>query len=175
MNKRILVIDDQKNILADYESILCPGTAADEHRLSLTRAADELLGMKKTDKIEEVYEVTTASQGEEGYKLVCQAVEQDKPFAVAFIDIRMPPGWDGMKTASEIRKVDKNIEIVIVTAYSDRDRQEIVKTVGTPEKLLYLKKPFDIEEIKQLALSLTEKWRLQRKEKRRRQAFHEPA
>jgi len=75
------------------------------------------------------------------------------------------PGWDGLKTASEIRKIDKNIEIIIVTAYSDKNRDEILESVGTPEKLLYLKKPFDREEIMQLVLSLTLKWSLEQEVK----------
>ena len=62
----------------------------------------------------------------------------------------------------EIKLIDKNIEIVIVTAYTDRKREEILLTVGTPEKLLYLKKPFDREEILQVMLSLTLKWSLEK-------------
>jgi len=80
----------------------------------------------------------------------------------------MPPGWDGLKTAKAIRDVDKNIEIVIMTAYADHDQKQIADTVGTPEKLLYIKKPFQAEEIYQLALSLTTKWSLELSEKQRR-------
>jgi len=79
-------------------------------------------------------------------------------YAVAFIDIRMPPGWDGIKTAQKIREIDRDIEIVIVTAYADVTRSQIVSNIGYPEKLLYLRKPFDNDELAQIALQLTTKW-----------------
>ena len=90
---------------------------------------------------------------------------------MAFVDVRMPPGWDGMQTASMIRKVDQRIEIVIITAYSDRDRLELVKEIGTPEKLLYLKKPFDVDELRQIVLSLTRKWNLERRAEQHRDSL----
>jgi PAS domain S-box-containing protein len=86
--------------------------------------------------------------------------DSGKPFAAAFVYVRMPPGWDGMKTAAKIRQIDPQVEIVIITAYSDCSRSEIVKNVGQPDKLLFLRKPFDPEELSQIALSLTEKWNL---------------
>jgi signal transduction histidine kinase len=88
-----------------------------------------------------------------------------------FLDMRMPPGWDGMETAKRIREVDRRLEIVIMTAYADHDQQEIVNTVGVPEKMLYIKKPFQAEEIHQLALFLTTKWSLEQAEKERRQSL----
>lgn len=103
----------------------------------------------------ESYEVHTALQGKEGFETVSAFRNKGTPFALAFIDIRMPPGWDGIQTAKKIREIVPDIEIVIVTAYSDRKRQEIVKEIGTPEKLLYVKKTFDHDEIRQLALCQT--------------------
>jgi len=88
-----------------------------------------------------------------------------------FLDMRMPPGWDGMETARRIREVDRFLEIVIMTAYADHDQQEIADTVGTPEKMLYIKKPFQAEEIHQLALSLTSKWTLEQAELARRHSL----
>src|SRR5512135_724025 len=125
MNRKILVIDDQESILEDFRSILCSSARTGRRDSSQVRAAAKLLGFQVQDEDgEEDYEVSTALQGEQGYEVVRAASERDEPFALAFIDIRMPPGWDGMKTASEIRKIDSNIEIVMVTAYSDRNRKE---------------------------------------------------
>ncbi|MCW5209422.1 response regulator, partial [Desulfobulbus sp. US1] len=85
-----------------------------------------------------------------------------------FVDIRMPPGWDGMETATRIRKFDPDIEIVIVTAYSDRSREEIARAVGTLHKLLFFRKPFDPEELMQVAVSLCYKWNTGKREDEQR-------
>ena len=164
MNRKIIVIDDEESILKDYRLILT-SAAAGLSLLEKEAAAleAELFGEtgEQEKAAEEGYDLHTAFQGQEGYAMIKSAYEAGNPFALAFVDIRMPPGWDGVETARHIRELDAHIEIVIVTAYSDRERREIVEKVGTPEKLLYLKKPFDPEEIRQLALSLTRKWNLE--------------
>ena len=161
-NKRILIIDDQKEILESIKKLL---TGDDNLKKLNDEMSDLIQGFfeeKKEEKLtEESYEVETADRGEVGFELVKESLENKKPFAVAFIDMRMP-GWDGLKTAKEIRGIDNDIEIVIITAYTDRNRDDILKAVRKPEKLLYLKKPFDREEIMQIALSLTLKWSLER-------------
>ncbi|MCK4983007.1 MAG: response regulator, partial [Victivallaceae bacterium] len=85
-----------------------------------------------------------------------------------FTDMRMPPGWDGLKTAKKVREIDNNIEIVVMTAYADHTQNTIAEEVGMPEKLLYIKKPFQTEEIFQLAMSLTAKWSAEHLERMRR-------
>lgn len=163
INKKVLLIDDQKEILESLRKLL---TGKDSLK-NITNKVDELLkdffepAEQEEEKEAEIYDVHTAERGEQGYMMVKEALEAGNPYSVVTIDMRMP-GWDGLKTASEIRKVDKNIEIVIVTAYTDRKREEILTSVGTPEKLLYLKKPFDREEILQVMLSLTLKWSLEK-------------
>lgn len=171
MNKRILVIDDEEAILNTYGLILSPVEDAVDKLEQKAAALEAELFDDPDDKTEvepDSYELVFARQGEEGFKLAGKAKADKRPFAVAFIDVRMPPGWDGIQTAAEIRKTDPEIEIVIVTAYSDKDRREIVNKVGMPEKLLYLKKPFDAEEIRQLAMALTRKWDLERKAEKHR-------
>ena len=169
MNRRILVIDDQQEVLEDYRQILARELNIRDPELSVLK--QELFGKDAGSgrPAEPAYEVVTARQGEEGFLLAQEARAEGRPFAVAFVDMRMPPGWNGMQTAQRIREVDPEVEIVIVTAYSDHDREKIVHAVGAPSKLLYLKKPFDVEEIRQLALALTEKWNLARKEERQRE------
>jgi signal transduction histidine kinase len=114
---------------------------------------------KQTAVDEPCFSLSFASQGQEGYQLAEEALELE-PFAMAFVDVRMPPGWDGMETAIKIRQLDPNIELVIVTAYSDRSMEEIVRNVGASDKLLFLRKPFDPEELKQIARCMTSKWQL---------------
>ncbi|MCP4107532.1 MAG: response regulator [Desulfobacteraceae bacterium] len=166
MNKRIIAIDDEEAILKSYHLILSrPENSAADLEKKVAALEAELFGASSEDDKPDPdhYELETALQGKEGFEKVKAANEKGQPFATAFIDIRMPPGWDGIKTARMIRETDSNIEIVIVTAYSDRTRAEIVSGVGMPEKLLYLKKPFDPEEIRQLAMALTQKWDMERK------------
>ncbi len=166
-NKRIIVIDDDPEIRQVYQEILAP----DPNQFTTRHQMSLLLNKDYTTEInsELVFDLNFASNGQDGFALVERAIKDNTPYALAFIDIRMPPGWDGMETAAKIRQIDKHIELAIVTAYSDRSREEIVQAVGAPEKLLFFRKPFDPEEIIQLALSLTTKWSLARKEERQRQ------
>lgn len=165
-NRKILVVDDQPEILEDYLRIL--GSSTNEKGDELTALEAELFGDSNTTAhvssisslIEEEYKIDTASQGVEAISLVKQAVTEKEPFTVAFIDVRMPPGINGVQAAYEIRKIDPDIEIVFVTAYSDVSRGEILDLMGTSDKILYIRKPFDADAIKQLALTLTEKWNL---------------
>jgi len=161
MKKKIIVIDDDKQILEVYLQILAQPEKKDD---SASAALESVLyggADQKSAYASGQYELITSSQGKDGFEIIKQARETDNPFTLAFIDVRMPPGWDGVETACKIREIDSEIEIVMVTAYSDRGREELVTKIGTPEKLLYLKKPFDPDEIKQLALSLTGKWNLE--------------
>jgi diguanylate cyclase (GGDEF)-like protein/PAS domain S-box-containing protein len=93
---------------------------------------------------------------------VLKAVESGKPYALAFVDMRMPPGWDGVETIEKILQIDPEIQIVICTAYSDYSWEDILTRFGRADRLLILKKPFDMAEVCQLACALTEKWSLTR-------------
>ena len=159
-----MIIDDDPAIREDYKKILTPESIPGMSEMEeLERALFSI--PEKTSATLPPFDLDFASQGKEGYKKVLKAREEGRPFAVAFVDVRMPPGWDGLETSARIRKRDSDIEIVIVTAYSDRDRWSLVEAVGDPSKLLYLKKPFDPDEIRQLAHSLTEKWNLLQRER----------
>ncbi len=158
MKKKIIIIDDDKIILEEYIQLLSqPVQAADSSSVALEAALYGKTEKKATDQ----YSIKVACQGKDGLEMIHNAKDNGRPYALAFIDVRMPPGWDGIKTARKIREIDSEIEIVLVTAYSDRSREEIIATIGMPAKLLILKKPFDPDEIKQLALSLTSKWELE--------------
>jgi signal transduction histidine kinase len=156
---RILVIDDSDAIHEDFQKIFDAGTKED-FELDLARAA--LFGRALEPSPRPSFEIDSAFQGEEGLELVRQALAEDRPYAVAFVDVRMPPGLDGIETASRIWEYDPDVQIVICTAYSDYTWAEMLDKLGRTDKLVVLKKPFDNIEVLQLANSLTEKWRLAR-------------
>ena len=89
-----------------------------------------------------------------------EAREQGRPYAMAFVDMRMPPGWDGVETIEHLWSVDPALQVVICTAYSDHQWDQVTRRLRHSEKLLILRKPFDMIEVKQLADSLTHKWNL---------------
>lgn len=176
-NRKILVVDDQQDLREQLAKLLRRAGQKDETHSLVEQMRARLLGNKEADEEVETdaeddvapYVVETAGQGEEAYNMIKEANKNDDPYAVMFLDMRMPPGWDGLETATKVREADKNIEIVIMTAYADHDQAQIAEQVGMPEKLLYIKKPFQAEEIYQLALSLTSKYTLERTEKERKQ------
>ncbi len=157
-NRRVLVIDDNPAIHDDVRRILIPSKTSPE----LDEAEARLFGTPaptaESDAL--VYTVDSALQGEEGYRKVRDGLARGEQYAAAFVDMRMPPGWDGVETIERIWQLDPSLQIVICTAYSDASWTEIVKRLGTTDRLLILKKPFDTMEVSQLACSLTEKWHL---------------
>jgi diguanylate cyclase (GGDEF)-like protein len=102
------------------------------------------------------------SQGEEAVRQVRDSVAAGRPYSVLLLDMRMPPGIDGKETARRVREIDQNINIVVVTGYSDHSPLSVAKVAGPFDKLYYLSKPFSAAEIQQLALSLSSKWNLER-------------
>ncbi len=156
---RILVIDDNPSIHKDFQTIL----VEEEESTSLSTLRAEVFGDNSSRPADKsVYELDFASQGKEGCEKVEQACAESRPYELAFVDMRMPPGWDGLKTIESIWKIDPNIQVVICTAYSDYSWGEISDRLGKSQNLLILKKPFDSAEVAQLASALTEKWVLGR-------------
>lgn len=158
LNRRVIVIDDNRAIHDDFRKILAERSRSD----ALDTAAAALFGdvTKPKDTEGPEFELDFASQGEEGYAKVSAAVKNDRRYALAFVDMRMPPGWDGMQTIEKLWEVDPDLQIVICSAYSDYSWSDIIKRFGVVDRLLILKKPFDTAEVCQLACALTEKWHL---------------
>ncbi len=154
---RILVIDDNEPVHQDFRKIFAPKVHEDI-ALADTRAA--LFGGKPDMAVRPAFEVDTAFQGEEGLGMIRRALLEGRPYALAFVDVRMPPGWDGIETTARIWEFDDDIQIVVCTAYSDYSWEEMLERLGRSDKLVILKKPFDNIEVLQLANALTEKWRL---------------
>ncbi|MFO0837292.1 MAG: EAL domain-containing protein [Phycisphaerae bacterium] len=157
-NRRVLVIDDNESIHEDFRKILVP--PARSQGLSAAEAA--LFGSAPTVSTPLGFEVDGALQGQRGYEIVSEAAKADTPYALAFVDMRMPPGWDGLETIENLWKVDPDLQVVICTAYADYSWDEVTSRLGQSDKLLLLKKPFDGAEVWQLASALTEKWNVSR-------------
>ena len=152
-NRRILVIDDNVNIGEDFRKILTPPNDSD----SLCQARAALFGEVPTLPPQVRYELDFANQGREGFGLAQSAHQKGNPYAMAFADMRMPPGWDGLETIEHLWYVDPDIQIVICTAYSDHPWEDVSRRIGDTDKLLILMKPFNSIEVVQLARSLTKK------------------
>ena len=164
-NRRILVVDDSEAIQNDYRKILGAVGAAEQG--GLTDLESDLFGEEQAAPraVVEPYEISMASQGQEALVLVQRAMAEGRPYAVVFMDVRMPPGWDGIETIAHLWQADPELQAVVCTAYSDYSWSETIERLGRTDRLLILKKPFDAIEVCQLANALVEKWNLQRRER----------
>ena len=163
-NYRVLIVDDQEEIHNDFEEMLAPNAAR--------RATDDLARafVSETDTaFLPKFQLFHATSGEEACEMVRGGKEAGSPFAMAYIDVRMPPGTDGIETVRRIRKFEHDLEIVIMTAYSDKTLPEIVNDMELLHKLLYIRKPFSREEIQQITLSLVGKWNIEQELAKNRQ------
>ncbi|MEY2931286.1 MAG: hypothetical protein RL033_2035 [Pseudomonadota bacterium] len=160
-NGRILVVDDNEGIHGDFDKVLYNADrAAPSARLD--EAAAALFGEERRERPQTNFQVTHARQGEEAFDLVLKSLRERTPYALAFVDVRMPPGWDGLRTIEQIWGHDTEIEIVLCTAYADYSWDEIATRLPHADRLLILRKPFDPLEVRQLAYGLTAKWLLRR-------------
>ncbi|QDV47797.1 Blue-light-activated protein [Stieleria neptunia] len=157
-NPRIIIIDDNTAIHDDFRKILCDDSEADAELDSLEVS---LFGSaSRQSKASRCYELSSAYQGEDGYRMVCQAIQEGRPFSTAFVDMRMPPGWDGVETIRQLWKADPDLQVLICTAFSDYSWSEIVEELGNSDQLLILRKPFDAAEVAQIAAAMTKKRKL---------------
>ncbi|MBX3390604.1 MAG: EAL domain-containing protein [Phycisphaeraceae bacterium] len=157
---RILVIDDNQAIHGDFRKILAAEQSGNE---ALANAKAALFGVAAGPKEQRGrFAVDSALQGQAGWDKLKEAVQAGSPYSVAFVDMRMPPGWDGLQTIQHLWEIDSQLQVVICTAFSDHSWEEISSTLGLTDRLLILKKPFDPIEVSQLAAALSEKWSLQR-------------
>jgi signal transduction histidine kinase len=162
-NDRILIVDDNRAIHEDYQKILVrPKPDVD---LSAVEGAlfDQSPPVPRPGRLE--FSLTFAFQGEEAVALARTARTEGAPFALAFVDVRMPPGIDGIETAQRLWAIDPDLQVVICSAYADYSWTEMTEQLGSPDRWVILKKPFDNIEVLQLAHALAEKWALQQRSK----------
>ena len=164
LKRRILVIDDQKDVRDAISKAITLSVTEDESQALMERMKARLAGGDPmTPHVSHAhsglkYEVDTASGGREGCDILRAALDEGAPFSLVFVDMRMPGGWDGLKTMSRIFEIDPKVQVVLCTAFSDYSWNEIVEVLGRRDNLLILKKPFDNVEVAQLTLALTEKY-----------------
>jgi signal transduction histidine kinase/PleD family two-component response regulator len=157
-NHRILVVDDSRAIHEDFRKIL----ADKNRRQAMNDTEAELFGEPAPSSTSTCFELDSAYQGEEAVEMIKRAIAIGRPYAMAFMDVRMPPGWDGIETTEKAWQVDPDLQVVICTAYSDYSWGQMMARLGQSDRVVILKKPFDNVEALQLAAALTEKWRLAR-------------
>lgn len=155
---RILVVDDESIILDLFREVLSWATTDRIVHLEADESEDKLFRENASSQSLQLFDIVTCQQGDEAVNAVKSSIEEDRPFSVAFVDIRMPAGPDGVWTAEHIRALDSNIEIVIITGYLDVHPRDIALRVPPAHKLLYIQKPFNSHEVFQFALALSMKW-----------------
>ena len=169
---RILLVDDNPAIHDDYRKILqLDSNDAEIDELGALLFDDDALPQSTLP----AFEIDSAMQGQEAFEMSRRALAEGRPYALAFVDMRMPPGWDGLQTIEHLWQVDPNLQVVICTAFSDYSWSEIIDRIAFRDRLLLLKKPFDNIEVCQLAIALTHKWELERQTENQMDAIVETA
>ncbi|MHB8478649.1 MAG: putative bifunctional diguanylate cyclase/phosphodiesterase [Steroidobacteraceae bacterium] len=156
-NRRILIIDDNASIHADFRKVL--GAQAEHSaQAALDVLEANLFGGDAAASARPNFEIDSAHQGKEGVELAQLALAEGRPYAMAFVDMRMPPGWDGLKTIERLWATDPDVQVVICSAHTDYDWTEVVQRLGHSDKLLVLRKPAEPIEVLQCATALSRKW-----------------
>jgi diguanylate cyclase (GGDEF)-like protein len=155
--RRILIIDDNAAIHLDFRKVL--GAQAEHSaQAALDVLEANLFGETAVAAVRPNFEIDSAHQGQEGVAMVGQALAEGRPYAMAFVDMRMPPGWDGLKTIEHLWATDPDVQVVICSAHTDYDWTEVVERLGHSDKLLVLRKPAEPIEVLQCATALSRKW-----------------
>ncbi len=157
------MVDDNEAIHKDFRKIFGTSTPTG----AALEAAEALLFGEQNATTGAGYEVDSAFQGKEGLEMVLKAAKEGRPYPLAFVDVRMPPGWDGIETVARIWQEYPDLQVVICTAYSDYSWDDMLNKLGRTDRLVILKKPFEVIEVLQLAEALTEKWNLAQQAKQK--------
>ena len=157
-NRRILLVDDMPAIHQDFRKILAPQAHGSEGLSAMEAALFAEEGPQAAPQI--AFELDSAFQGLEGLHKLDASLRENRPYAMAFVDMRMPPGWDGVQTIEHLWRCDPRLQVVICTAFADGAWADILARLDVRDRLLILKKPFDPIEVFQLAAALTTKWQM---------------
>jgi diguanylate cyclase (GGDEF)-like protein len=156
-NRRILIIDDNASIHLDFRKVL--GAQAEHStQAALDVLEANLFGETVVPAVRPNFDIDSAHQGQEGVAMARQALVEGRPYAMAFVDMRMPPGWDGLKTIERLWATDPDVQVVICSAHTDYDWTEVVQRLGHSDSLLVLRKPAEPIEVLQCATALSRKW-----------------
>jgi diguanylate cyclase (GGDEF)-like protein len=157
MNRRILIVDDNAAIHEDFRKVLSAGPDQVAHDQLVVLEAG-LFGESSQAAVRPQFQIDSAHQGREAVDTVAQALKQGRPYAMAIVDMRMPPGWDGLETIERMWAIDSQIQVVICSAHADYDWMEVVQRLGHSDRLLILRKPSEPIEVLQCATALCHKW-----------------
>jgi signal transduction histidine kinase len=164
-DRRILVVDDNPAIHQDFRKILARSGGFQE----LDAMESVLFGEPQAWSNSTHFSLDSAMNGEEAVRRVAEAMREGRPYAMAFVDIRMPPGIDGVETTLRLWREAPDLQVVLCSAYSDYSWEDLARKLGTSERLLILRKPFDNIEVRQMAHALSEKWELLRAHRQRQE------
>jgi CheY-like chemotaxis protein len=155
----VLVVDDNDSIHHDIRALLKSRAEEDD----LDALAGELLDVRSSQRVEvPTYHLDSVYQGQDAVQAIQRGKEAGREYALALVDMRMPPGWNGVKTIQRIWEMDADVQVAICSAYSDYGWEELIEELGVSDKLLFLRKPFDPHALRQLVLSLTTRWHRER-------------
>ncbi len=166
-NRSILLIDDNHSIHRDYKAVLCPEQydgkderldELEDMLFSEVDASDPAAARPPRRRRVRNFYLQSAFQGQEAYELVKKHYSKGIRYPLAFVDMRMPPGWDGLETIEKLREVDDDMFFAIVTAYSDHTYETIIERLGSSAPVRILYKPFDPAEIYEMAFKIVSKW-----------------
>jgi two-component system cell cycle sensor histidine kinase/response regulator CckA len=161
---RILVVDDETYIHYLFKKVILPDNKAPESEIALSKLEKKLFNDDDAEKPKkDEFELVTCKQADEAVDVVAESIVESRPFAIVFLDVMMPPGPDGIWAAEQIRALDKHIEIVIISGYTDSLHEDFVDHVSPTHKLLFMQKPFHPQEIKQFVASLSNKWLMEKR------------
>lgn len=152
--RRILIIDDSEAIHIDFRRVLAPEKSKSQGLLDALE--QEIFGTQPNAPAEPEIDLGSALQGQEALTLVKQALDEGRPYTLVFLDHQMPPGWNGVETLRQLRKLDPSLPVVFFSAYSDYSWEEITAEFGISPLLVEMRKPFNSVEMRRLALSLSD-------------------
>ena len=155
---RVLVVDDDETMIDEYEHCLSPRFRPDMAATTITDLEKVLFGEETDERGAARFEVHSRRQGEDAVEAVLSACKTGQPYAIVFIDVRMPPGMDGIEAAKRIREIDPNVNIVVVTGSIGSDPRDLGELIPPADKIFFFKKPFHAIECRQLTAAICGKW-----------------
>src|ERR1700722_9350818 len=157
VSRRVLIIDDNAAIHLDFRRVW-GAQAEPSAQAALDVLEASLFGETAAAAARPNFDIDSAHQGQEGVAMARRALAEGRPYAMAFVDMRMPPGWDGLKTIEHLWATDPDVQVVICSAHTDYDWTEVVARLGHSDRLLVLRKPAEPIEVLQCATALSRKW-----------------
>jgi len=155
-HRRVLVVDCNRTVHDDLRRILCPELVTGK---ALEHTGARLVDGDSAQSGTPNFEVDSAYQGQEATEYVRRALVEGRPYSLAFVNLRMPPGLDGVEIIRELWQIYPDLQVVVYAANSDFSTADINRRLNLTDKLFILKKQFDTAEVLQLAITLCEKWR----------------